>query len=497
MNSYTRREFLKMMGYGTATFSLPAFLSHYQSSAVRPNVLFIAVDDLNDWVNCLGVRPGVYTPNLDRLAKMGVLFTNAHCPAPICNPSRTSILSGFRPSTSGVYLLTDHWRNSPLLKEAVMLPMHFKNHGYYTLGGGKIFHCLSWIRKDYGVDENDFSIWDNYFPSKERSLADSVWPESAEMDVEGTIKWTPVVGAGTEGRPPYYFDWGTLEESADKKYEDTQLIDWATKQLEKTYDKPFFLAVGFFRPHIPWFVPKKYFDLYPIEQISLPPVKENDLDDCPLVARGLVRTSWHKWILQQGLWKQAIQAYLASISFMDAQLGRLLDSLEKSPYKKKTVIVLWSDNGMHIGEKEHWEKTTLWEKSSHVPLIFVVPGLTKAGARCKQAVSLLDIYPTLIDICGLSKKRELEGESLMSLLKNPTLKRSTPAIITQHENNKNNHAVRNERWRYIRYFDGSEELYDHDNDPNEFINLAGNKEYDSIKKEMTEWLPKVNVDRVK
>jgi len=274
------------------------------------------------------------------------------------------------------------------------------------------------------------------------------------------------------------------------------LVDWAIKQLEKTYDKPFFLAVGLFRPHIPWFVPKKYYDLYPIEQISLPLVQKNDLDDCSDVGKGFLRSrrTWHKWIVRQDFWKQAVQAYLASISYMDAQLGRLLESLDKSPYNKNTVIVFWSDNGMHLGEKEHWEKVTLWEESTRVPLIFVVPGLTKAGARCNQAVSLLDIYPTLIDICGLAKKPELEGESLMSLLKNPTLKRSIPAIITYE---KNNHAVRNERWRYIRYFDGSEELYDHDNDPHEFINLAGNKKYDFIKKEMAEWLPKVNVDPVK
>lgn len=491
LSRLSRREFIKTLSLGAVTLTLPSWVINCQSR--RPyNVLFIAVDDLNDWANCLGGRPNVITPNIDKLAAKGVLFTNAHCSAPACNPSRTSLLSGIRPSTSGVYHNRHHWRNSPALQKAIMLPAYFKQHGYRVLGGGKIFHCLSWIQKDYGFDENDFSIWDEYFPSKKRSLPDSIWPEEAEIDEFGTVTWPPMVGRNTKGRPPYFFDWGPIEEKG-KKMADTQVVDWAISQLKKNHEQPFFLAVGIYRPHIPWFVPKKYYDLYPLNKITLPPIQENDLEDCSPVAKKWVRRSWHQWILKNKLWKQAVQAYLASISFSDAQVSRLLTALEESPYARHTVIVLWSDHGMHIGEKEHWEKFTLWEESTRVPLILVVPGLTQPNSRCSRPVSLLDIYPTLVDVCQLPPNNQLEGRSLRPLLRNPSAPWPWPALSTW---GKNNHALRTERWRYIHYFDGSEELYDHDSDPDEYYNLAQQPEYQDLKEKLKKWLPSVNADPV-
>jgi len=439
----SRRDFIKNIGLGAAAIALPLWTTSCSEKKTPPNILFIAVDDLNDWANCLGGRPGVHTPNLDRLAKRGVLFTNAHCAAPACNPSRTSVFTGIRPSTSGIYYNRQHWRKSPVLEKAVTIPEHFRAHGYRAVGGGKLFHCLSWIKTTYGRDGNDPAVWDDYFPSKTIPMPDFIWPEGTKCDEFETVTWPPRAGANTEGRPPYYFDWGPMDEP-DERTSDFKVIDWGNSELQKTHNKPFFLAVGIFRPHIPWFVPKQYFDLYPLEEISLPPIQDNDLEDCSAVGKGFCRRKWQEWILENDQWKQAVQAYLASISYADTQLGRLLDAFDKSPYRDNTIIVLWSDHGMHIGEKEHWEKFTLWEESTRVPLIFVGPGITPEGAHCSQPVSLLDIYPTLIQLAGCEPRLELEGQSLLPLLKNPQLETGRAVVTTYGQNN---HGVRALRWR--------------------------------------------------
>lgn len=489
---FGRREFLKSIGLGAAALTFPGWLTRCTQPETPPNVLFIAVDDLNDWVNCLGGRPGVQTPNLDRLASKGVLFTSAHCAAPACNPSRISIMTGMRPSTTGVYFNSHDWRDSPALEDQVPVPQHFRENNYRAVGGGKIFHCLSWIRTSYGWEANDPNIWDDYFPSKSRSLPEFVWPEGAQKDKLGTVTWTPLAGPETEGRPNWFFDWGPLSVS-DKKTSDYKVVDWAIEELNKDHDRPFFQAVGLFRPHIPWFVPQEYFDLYPLDDVELPPVQENDLADCSPVGKGFCRRSWQRWILKQDKWREAVQAYLASISYMDAQLGRLLDAFKKSPTVDNTVIVLWSDHGMHIGEKEHWEKFTLWEESTRVPLIFVAPGITHSGGICHDPVSLLDVYPTLVELAGHAARPELEGTSLVPLLQNPK-KETGRAVVTTF--GQNNHGVRSRHWRYIRYHDGSEELYDHRIDPDEYHNLAGHLKYVEIKQELAQWLPEINRDPV-
>lgn len=319
-------------------------------------------------------------------------------------------------------------------------------------------------------------------------MPDFIWPETAEWDEFETVTWPPQTGANTQERPPYYFDWSPMAEP-DEKTSDFKVIEWASRELQKNQDKPIFLAVGIFRPHIPWFVPQKYFDLYPLENIFLPPIRENDLADCSPVGKSFCRRKWQEWILKNDLWKSAVQAYLASISYADAQLGRLLDALDNSPYSDNTIIVLWSDHGMHIGEKEHWEKFTLWEESTRVPLIIVAPGVTKAGSRCAQPVNLLDIYPTLVELAGHDPRLELEGQSLLPLLKTPHMDTGRAVVTTYGQNN---HGVRSARWRYIRYHDGSEELYDHQVDPEEYTNLTSCKKYTDIKKELATWLPRIN-----
>ena len=271
---------------------------------------------------------------------------------------------------------------------------------------------------------------------------------------------------------------------------DFQVVDWVTSQLAKRHDKPLFLACGLYRPHLPWFVPQKYFDMFPVDKIELPSVKADDLDDVPPIGKAMAKPDGdHKKVIEHNQWKKAVQGYLASISFSDAMLGRLLDAFDKSPYAKDTIVMLWSDHGWHLGEKLHWRKFSLWEEATHNVFMVSAPGVTKAGGRCSRTVSLLDVYPTLLDLCSLPAKKGLEGKSLLPLLKNPTAGWSRPAVTTFRQGN---HSVRSEKWRYIRYKDWTEELYDHEKDPMEWTNLAGNPESVPVKKELAKWLPKVN-----
>lgn len=453
----------------------------------QPDILFIAVDDMNDWINPLGGRDNMYTPNLDALAAKGMLFENAHCTAPACCPSRTSVMTGVRPGTSGIYSNNHLWRQSPVLKNAITIPEYFRDQGYTVKGGGKIFHALSWIQTAYGVDQNDSTIWDDYFPSLSRSMPPSVWPETYSIDEKKTVTWENIAGKDTEGRPSYFFDWGSLGKKEDMA--DYKVVDWAISELKKNHDKPLFLAVGIFRPHIPWFAPEEYFDLYPTEQRDLPAIIDNDLDDVSEVALPWLRRRWQQWMLENNEWANAVQAYEACISFSDEMVGRLIKGLEESGRAENTIIVLWSDHGMHIGEKEQWEKFTLWEESTRVPLIVIAPGTTKAGSISKEAVSLLDVFPSLVSLSGGEIFDQLEGTDLTPLLKNPEAERDIPAITTFH---RNNHSVRTERWRYISYNNGDEELYDHVSDPDEFYNLAGNPEYRAIMDSLKLWIPDIN-----
>ncbi len=433
-----------------------------EGAAAKPdkmNVLFIAVDDLNDWTTFLGGYPGVKTPNLQRLAERGVFFTRAYCSAPACNPSRASLLCGVQPSTSGVYHNSNPWR--PQMPDAVTLPQHFMADGYKVWGGGKIFHG----------GFKDPQSWHVYF----NRPGDPVPEVRPANGIPNTA----------------HFDWGPVQ-VGDEAMGDSQVTDWALKFLAEEHDKPYFLAVGMFRPHLPWYVPQKYFDGYPLSDIVLPKVKEDDLDDVPEIGWRMARPEGdHAKVLATNNWEKAVQGYLSSITYVDGQVGRLLDALDKRPDAQNTVIVLWTDHGWHLGEKLHWRKFTLWEEAGRVPMVFVVPGLTTPGTRCDRTVSLLDIYPTLADVCGLPVGGHLEGKSLKPLLQDAGAAWERP-VITTH--GFKNHSVRSERWRYIRYSDGTEELYDHENDPMEWTNLAGDPQYAEVKRRLAKWLPKVNAE---
>jgi len=490
----TRRRFLQTLGMGLgggATAWAFPFRSGSPSPAEGPpNVLFIAVDDLNDWVNCLGGRPGIITPNLDRLAKRGVLFTNAHCSSPACCPSRASLMTGISPTTSGVYDNIQDWRESPALKNAVTIPAYFRSRGYRAVGGGKIFHALSWIWKDYGLDQNDPASWDEYFPSKRRQLPEDYWPNENLRRGDREIIGDPMARGNIGKRPSWFFDWAPVD-APDEAMADSKVVEWAISEVQRKHDRPFFQAVGIFKPHIPWYVPKKYFDLYPLEKVTLPEVRGDWGAGLPPAGRamGEERRAWHRWVVDNNQWKRAVQGYMAGISFADAQLGRLLDALDASPCARNTVIVLWSDHGFHLGERETWEKFTLWEESTRVTFMVVAPGVTPAGGRCGRPVSLLDIYPTLVELAGGKPAPELEGRSLVPLLRNPQAPSDRAVVTTWLDS----HAVRSERWRYIRYADGSEELYDHQADPGESINLAGKKEFLDIKAGLAARLPEVKI----
>ncbi len=461
MRKMKRRQFLKAAALGAGSIVLARYAWTRPSPLDRPNVLFIAIDDLNDWTGCLGGHPDARTPNIDRLAQRGVLFTRTYCAAPACNPSRTALLTGIRPSTSGVYHNSQPWR--PVLKDAVTLPQHFMAHGYRVVGGGKIFHGAY----------PDPPSWHEYFPSKTETKPPDPMPPNP-----------PLNGIPKTG----HFDWGPIDVD-DEDMGDWKVSQWAIGELQKDHKKPFFLGVGFFRPHLPWYVPRKYFEMFPSEKVTLPNVKEDDLDDIPPLGREMARTNDHKKVIQTHNWRKAVAAYLACGAFVDRCVGRVLDALEKSPYAKNTIVVLWSDHGWHLGEKLHWRKFALWEEATHNVLAMIVPGVTKPGGRCPRPVNLLDIYPTLIELCDLKPKKELEGISLVRWLKDPTAPKERPAVTTH---GRENHSVRSERWRYIRYRDGTEELYDHEKDELEWYNLANKPEYAEVKRELARWLPKVN-----
>jgi len=431
--------------------------------AAKPNVLFIAIDDLNDWVGCLGGHPQAQTPHIDRLAARGTLFANAHCQSPLCNPSRASLLTGLRPSTTGIYGLAPGMRAVESLKTNVTLPQYFAQYGYRTACFGKIHH-------------------DGSIGPRARTSEFHVWGEA------GAMPYPPKKFVETPS-PMKAVDWGIFPED-DREQADWKIASAAIKHLQSlTNPQPFFLAVGFRLPHVPCFASQKWFDLYPERQFLLPPLKENDREDVPRFAGYL---HWRlpeprlAWLQQHDQWRPLVRAYLASTSFMDSQVGRLLDALDASGRATNTVVVLWSDHGWHLGEKGITGKNSLWERSTRVPLIFAGPGVTR-NARCSKPVELLDLYPTLIELCGLPPRTGLEGHSLVTQLKDASAPRPWPAITTH---NHDNHTIRTEHWRYIRYADGSEELYDERADPNEWTNLARDPRHADTKRDLAKWLPK-------
>lgn len=433
--------------------------------ASSPNVLFIAIDDLNDWVGALGGHPQALTPNIDRLASRGVSFVNAHCQAPLCNSSRTSLMTGLRPSTTGVHGLGPWFRKVEPFADVVTLPQALSKAGYTTLMGGKIYHG--------GYGRQADLEWDVVGPG----ASGRPFPEEKLVDTPSQNRLV---------------DWGEFDHK-DQEKGDWIVADWAVEQLNqlgKQQRDPFFLATGFFLPHVPCYATSKWFDLYP--SVSLPEIQRLDRDDTP-------RFSWYlhwqlpeprlRFLEENDEWSNLVRSYLACVSFVDSQVGRVLDALELNGLSEDTMVVLWSDHGFHLGEKLITGKNTLWSESTRVPLVFAGPGVA-AGESADCAAELLDIYPTLLDMLDLEPTQGLEGISLAPQLRDPSVTRVRPAITTH---NQGNHGVVSKRWRYIVYADGSEELYDRWNDPNEWENLIGKPEHSSVVDWHRAQLPKVDV----
>jgi arylsulfatase A-like enzyme len=440
-------------------------------SGEKQNILFIAVDDMNDWAGFLSGHAGmkIHTPNIDRLAASGMVFTNAHTPAPACAPTRAAILTGVHHARSGAQNVYwgdgPKWREFDALKDVLTLEQFFKKNGYKTLGAGKIYHSQAppWSPTSQVEPAN----WDFYYPSpyishpyQIRAPEEVIYPEG--LDNENRP------GGGADS----WWTWGAIP-VPDEKMADYHVVDWASYQLSQQHDKPFFLATGTWKPHDPWEVPQKYFDMYPLEDIVLPERKKDDLEDAFDHGRRYIM----KWVLDNNQWEKVIQSYAASITFSDAMVGRLLDALEKSEHADNTIIVLWSDHGMHMGEKDNIEKFTLWERSTRVPFIISFPGMFTAGMRSEQPVSLMDLYPTLVDLTGFQPPSHLDGKSLLPQLKDPGA--NTSPVVSSYQFPKKNqqavtgHAVRSMRYRYIYYPEiNLEELYDHETDPNEWDNIA-------------------------
>jgi arylsulfatase A-like enzyme len=373
-----------------------------------------------------------------------------------------------RPTTTGVYGLAPWFRTLDQWADRVTLPQHFKAHGYKTFTAGKIYHGGAGGPKLRAIEFDE-------------------WGPASGIGVRPETKLIPPTPMGNHP----LMDWGCFPHNDEDKG-DYKVASWAVERLQQMpKDQPFFLAAGFFLPHVPCYATQKWFDLYPDDDSVLPPIREDDRADTP-------RFSWYihwklpeprlRWVRENNQWRNLVRSYLACSSFVDAQVGRIVDALDAAGLADNTVIVLWSDHGYHLGEKAITGKNTLWERSTRVPLIFAGPGVP-AGQRTKQPAELLDIYPTLIELCGLTAREDLEGLSLVPQIKDPAARRDRPAI-TSH--NQGNHGIRSERWRYIRYADGSEELYDIENDPNEWTNLAGDPQHAAVLGKHRRWLPEID-----
>ena len=456
------------------------FMSAGTACAKQPNVLFLAVDDMNDWIGSLGATPRAITPNLDKLAARGVNFSNAHTPGVYCAPARAAIFSGQYASTTGCYRSSDYFTDHP---EIEGLPLSFSKAGYTTLGVGKLYHHMP--------GSIDVRGWDEFYLRKPSQRKEG-W--SLDNWTEETPFPDPfpasVFNKGKEIKGGLFLEWAGLPNDKEEEMADTIRVNWAAEQLGNKHDKPFFLACGIYAPHFPNYCPQKYFDLYERDKIELPPIKVDDLEDLPerMKRAKTARSKIHKELEAKGAVKDAIHGYLACMSYADAMMGRVLNALEKSPYADNTIVVLWSDHGYHHGEKYDWGKHTLWERTSNVPFIWAGPGVKK-GVVTDVTASLIDMYPTFVEMCGLPRPHQkLEGTSLASTLEKPEVAKDRDVYLPYMAPGE--YAIINKDWRYISYGDDGEELYDLKSDPNEWNNLAENPNYQDTKRLLRKSAPK-------
>jgi arylsulfatase A-like enzyme len=461
-----RRSFLRSLSVGAAILVMTSCITTVcQAANKRPDVLFIAIDDMNDWTTLFDKDNPIKTPNMERLAKRGMFFNKAYCASPACCPSRAAIMTGILPHNSGVYDNNNAW--AKIMPNAITLSRYFAQNGYETYGAGKIFH--------HG-----------------RSGADIVGKPSFEKFKKMLVARKPKSGKNHNGYTSgnlskIWFDWG----QHDQKLIDLDTVEWCEQAMDTPQEKPRFLAAGIFKPHLPFYADAETFKKYPFNDTVMPEMPDNDLDDVSPMAIKMAHREhfiYSDVIMdpedRPGSLKKMVQCYQASADFADQMVGRLLDKLDETGKADNTIIILWADHGYHLGDKESCVKFTLWEKANHVPFIIVAPGVTKPGTVCAKPVSLVDIYPTLVELAGLPAAK-VDGKSLVPLLRDP-VQDWHPALMTM---GKGNHAIRSDRWRYIRYKDGSQELYDHSKDPWEWTNLATQSKYADVIAEHKKWLP--------
>lgn len=495
---------IKLILLQLAACLFPLLLScSVAATQAQQNVVFIIVDDLNDWLGAYQPHSPSHTPNIDELARRGVSFVNAHTSAPICAASRASLMSGVLPHKSGFYTNGNHDTNPhKVINKGPHLAQLFRQQGYQVLAGGKIYH--RWVSD--GGDEQSEKMYDRYMPHADvmplpRMLADGEGYGGKEGN-----KFYPFPSGGTElGRKlgikkgvsltagivqPQDLNKGKMPDELIAQWGQAQLHALAYEQQTQADAKPFFLTLGFLRPHAPYAVPKKYFDRFPLGQIELPTV--DDMQDIPLYGKAMTMGSIpggdHKAVLALGenYWKKLIQGYLASINFVDEQVGKVLHTLQQTGLDKNTLVVLTSDHGQNLGQKMNWRKMSLWQESTKVPLIIHQTSNKYPGAKVTAAVSLLDIYPTLVGSLGFPQQAHTDGNDLSALITNPQLEWQKPILIAwQYQN----FAVRDNRYLYIRYRDGSEELYDHVTDPLELHNVAASLQLSNIKAKLQDYLP--------
>ena len=437
----------------------------------KPNVLFISVDDLNDWSGCMASFPHASTPNIDGLASRGIIFKNAHCQAPICAPSRASVYTGINPHSTGIYYQLHDKEirmTGGIAAEAVYLPDFFEESGYKSFGVGKLFHD--------GDAAGVYDVYGGIFPEM------GFGPKPDER-----MNYDPRWFSETRGTAT---DWGPLDMD-DSEMSDYKIAEWASEILDREHEAPFFLSVGFIRPHVPWHVPGKWFEMFPLEDIVLPPYRPDDLDDVPEISKRIHEMPAMPntgWLIEEKQWRPMIQSYLACMAFMDDQVGKVLHALENSKYAENTVVVLWSDHGYHLGEKGRTCKHSLWQRSTHVPLIFAGPGIPR-GKSCNAQVGLIDMYPTLTALCGIEENKANEGHSLLPLIRNPRLEWDYPVYTSYGYQNI---SIYLENFHYIHYSNGAAELYDLERDPNEWENLASHLEFKEVIEKFHKELPAEN-----
>ena len=437
----------------------------------QPNVLMICVDDLNDWVGFLGGHPQTKTPNMDALAAKGINFTNAHCTAPGCSPSRNALLLGVEPHRSGLYPFYNlNHVDSESLSRLTPLPLLFRENGYKTVGLSKVWHNPD---NKYRQDEQ----WDEYrmygTGKKDKSL----------------IK--------EKGYHPEPFNKRTIACPASNPltdFGDYNAAVHAARFLGREQQKPFFLAVGFILPHTSYIMPEANWDRF-LDPISEPPIKANDLADIPQVGQSNAQIYVEIPVRRDNAWEEIRRGYLAAVNFTDDNVGRVLDALEKSPHANNTIIILWSDHGFHLGEKRSFSKFSLWEEATRTPFIIFDPRNDLGnGKACSEPIGLINVYRTLCELTGISAPDYVDGMSITPWLKNPELPKEQPALITW---GRGNYSLRLKDWRYNRYFDGSEELYYHRKDPYEWTNLANDPDYAPMMQNLAQkWLPKQEAPQV-